>query len=74
MALRFLFNAMLPKPNKQMLFQGIPLMIYLDNEPVAKSLVFQRFCKQLGIKILTHKPTGSDGRTTKVGNESRFLS
>lgn len=47
-------TAMSPKPNKQ-----IPLMIYLDNGPVAKSLVFQRVCKQLGIEIHTHKPAGS---------------
>ena len=52
MALRFLFNAMSPKPQKHMPFQGIPLMIYLDNGPVAKSLVFQRVCKQLGKSVL----------------------
>jgi transposase InsO family protein len=64
MALRFLFNAMSPKPQKHMPFQGIPLMIYLDNGPVAKSLVFQRVCKQLGIEIRTHMPAGKDGRRT----------
>ena len=64
MALRFLFNAMSPKREKHNPFQGIPLMIYLDNGPVAKSLVFQRVCKQLGIEIRTHMPAGSDGRRT----------
>jgi len=62
MALRFLFNAMSPKPQKHLPFQGIPAMIYLDNGPVAKSLVFQRVCKQLGIEIRTHMPSGKDGR------------
>jgi len=64
MALRFLFNAMSPKQQKHNPFQGIPLIIYLDNGPVAKSLVFQRVCKQLGIEIRTHMPAGSDGRRT----------
>ena len=45
MALRFLFNAMSAKSQKHLQFQGIPLMIYLDNGPVAKSLIFQRVCK-----------------------------
>jgi len=39
-------------------------MIYLDNGPVSRSLVFQRVCKQLGIEIRTHMPAGSDGRRT----------
>lgn len=64
MALQFLFNAMSSKPQQNMPFQGIPLMIYMDNGPVAKSLVFQRVCKQLGIEIRTHMPAGSDGRRT----------
>jgi len=62
MALRFLFNAMSSKSQKHLPFQGIPLMIYLDNGPIAKSLVFQRVCQQLGIEIRTHMPAGSDGR------------
>jgi transposase len=64
MALQFLFNAMAPKSQKHLPFQGIPLMIYLDNGPVAKSLVFQRVCNQLGIEIRSHMPACSDGRRT----------
>lgn len=71
MALRFLFNAMSPKPQKHLTFQGIPLMIYLDNGPVAKSLVFQRVCKQLGIEIRTHMPAGSDGRRTTARSKGK---
>jgi len=71
MALRFLFNAMSPKPQKHLPFQGIPLMIYLDNGPVAKSLVFQRVCKQLGIEIRTHMPAGSDGRRTTARSKGK---
>jgi len=71
MALRFLFNAMSPKPQKNMPFQGIPLMIYTDNGPVAKSLVFQRVCKQLGIEIRTHMPAGSDGRRTTARSKGK---
>lgn len=69
MALRFLFNAMSPKPKVP--FQGIPAMIYLDNGPVAKSLVFQRVCKQLGIEIRTHMPSGSDGRRTTARSKGK---
>jgi transposase InsO family protein len=71
MALRFLFNAMSAKSQKQFPFQGIPLMIYLDNGPVAKSLVFQRVCKQLGIEIRTHMPASSDGRRTTARSKGK---
>lgn len=71
MALRFLFNAMSSKPQKNLPFQGIPLMIYLDNGPVAKSLVFQRVCKQLGIEIRTHMPEGRDGRRTTARSKGK---
>jgi len=58
-ALRFLFNAMAPKEDTE--FQGIPEMIYLDNGPVAKSLVFQTVMEWLGVDWKTHMPAGSDG-------------
>lgn len=58
-ALRFLFNAMSPKEDTE--FQGIPGMIYLDNGPVAKSLVFQTVMERLGVEWKTHMPAGSDG-------------
>ena len=58
-ALRFLFNAMTAKENTP--FQGIPEMLYLDNGPVAKSLVFQTMMERLGIEWRTHMPAGSDG-------------
>jgi len=70
-ALRFLFNAMSPKPKTKVPFQGIPSMIYLDNGPVAKSLVFQRVCKQLGIEIRPHMPAGSDGRRTTARSKGK---
>lgn len=71
MALRFLFNAMSSKPQKHLPFQGIPLMIYLDNGPVTKSLVFQRVCNQLGIEIRPHMPAGSDGRRTTARSKGK---
>lgn len=67
-ALRFLFNAMAPKPTETSAegnpFQGIPTALYLDNGPVAKSAVFKRVMESLGIEILPHMPAGSDGRRT----------
>ena len=58
-ALRFLFNAMAPKEDGP--FQGVPEMLYLDNGPVARSLVFQAVMERLGVDWRTHMPAGSDG-------------
>ena len=71
MALQFLFNAMAPKKQKNFPFQGIPKAMYLDNGPVAKSLLFQRVVEQLGIKILTHLPKGSDGQRTTARSKGK---
>ncbi len=83
-ALRFLFNAMSPKPaaaggDDGDPFQGIPAMIYLHNGPVAKSAVFKRVVESLGAGVMTHMPAGSDGRRTtarskgKVGRPFRTI-
>ena len=58
-ALRFLFNATAPKQDSP--FEGIPDMLYLDNGPVARSLVFQTVMERLGVDWRTHMPAGSDG-------------
>jgi hypothetical protein len=63
-ALRFLFNAMSPKNIEGFPFQGIPHMIYMDNGPIAKSRVFRRVMKYLGVDIRCHMPKGKDGRRT----------
>ena len=36
-------------------------MLYLDNGPVARSLVFQTVMERLGVDWRTHMPAGSDG-------------
>jgi hypothetical protein len=59
-ALRFLFDAMAPKENSP--FQGIPDRLYLDNGPVARSIVFQTVMERLGVQWQTHLPAGKDGR------------
>lgn len=62
-ALRFLFNAMAPKPYMpDFPFQGRPKLLYLDNGPVAKSRVFQGVMDALGVAWQTHLPAGKDGR------------
>jgi hypothetical protein len=61
-ALRFLFNAMRPKADEAFPFQGIPLMIYMDNGPLARSHVFRQVMGYLGIEVRTHLPAGADGR------------
>jgi hypothetical protein len=60
-ALRFLYNAMAAKPDGDGPFQGIPEAIYLDNGPVARSLVFQRVMECLGVTVMRHLPAGKDG-------------
>jgi len=50
---------MMPKEDNPL--QGIPEMLYLDNGPVARSLVFQTMMERLGIDWRTHMPAGSDG-------------
>jgi hypothetical protein len=61
-ALRFLFNAMAPKPIESFPFHGIPQMIYADQGPIARSQVFQRVMQYLGVEVRTHLPQGKDGR------------
>ncbi|HEX6144239.1 MAG TPA: IS481 family transposase, partial [Geminicoccaceae bacterium] len=61
-ALRFLFNAMAPKPEEGFAFQGIPEALYLDNGPIAKSRVFNAVMDRLGVRVMTHLPAGKDGR------------
>ena len=70
-ALRFLFNAMAAKVDAGFLFQGRPKMIYLDNGPVAKSLVFQNVMLALGIEWQTHIPAGKDGTRTTARSKGK---
>jgi hypothetical protein len=39
-------------------------MIYTDNGPIARSRIFQRVLKYLGIELRTHLPKGKAGRRT----------
>jgi hypothetical protein len=70
-ALRFLFNAMAAKADAGFPFQGRPKMIYLDNGPVAKSLVFQNVMQALGIDWQTHIPAGKDGTRTTARSKGK---
>ena len=70
-ALRFLFNAMAPKDEAGLVLQGIPVMLYLDNGPVAKSGTFRRVMAQLGVDVRTHMPRGSDGRRVTARSKGK---
>lgn len=70
-ALRFLFNAMAPKREAEFPFQGRPMLIYLDNGPVAKSRVFQNVMLALGIEWQTHIPAGKDGTRTTARSKGK---
>ena len=51
-----------PNPRRAFAFQGIPEALYLDNGPIAKSRVFHGVMEHLGVRVMTHMPTGKDGR------------
>jgi hypothetical protein len=68
-ALRFLFAAMSAKKVENFPFQGIPKMLYLDNGPITRSLVFQKVMGYLGIEVKAHLPNGKDG--TRVTARSK---
>lgn len=69
--LRFLFNAMSPKKEKGILFQGIPKMLYIDNGSFAKSALFKRVMKSLGIEVKCHLPRNTDGRRTTARSKGK---
>ena len=60
-----------PRRKKELVLQGIPKMIYLDNGPIAKSRVFRTVMAQLGVDIRTHMPKGSDGRRVTARAKSK---
>lgn len=70
-ALRFLFNAMAPKAEEGLLFQGIPKAIYMDNGPIKKSQVFQAVMDCLGVQLISHMPAGHDGRRTTARSKGK---
>ncbi len=70
-ALRFLFNAMAAKASPDFQLQGIPLMLYLDNGPIARSQVFLRVMRYLGVDVRTHMPAGKDGRRTTARSKGK---
>jgi hypothetical protein len=70
-ALRFLFNAMAPKPRQDFPFQGIPQMLYMDNGPIAHSQVFQQLMNYLSVDVKTHLPQGKDGRRVTARSKGK---
>jgi hypothetical protein len=70
-ALRFLFNAMAPKPVDDFPFHGIPSLIYLDNGPIAKSQVFQQVMRYLDVDVRPHLPQGKDGRRVTARSKGK---
>jgi hypothetical protein len=70
-ALRFLFNAMAPKPDEGLPFRGRPLALYMDPGPVSRSAVFQRVMRLLEIEVITHQARGQDGRRTTARSKGK---
>lgn len=61
-ALRFLFNAMSPKPVDDLPMHGRPRMLYMDNGPIARSLLFKKTMDYLRIEVRTHRPQKKGSR------------
>ncbi|HYY69278.1 MAG TPA: IS481 family transposase [Terriglobales bacterium] len=70
-ALRFLFNAMAPKSGERLPVYGRPLALYLDPGPVSRSAIFQRVMRLLDIEVITHLPSGKDGRRTTARSKGK---
>jgi hypothetical protein len=70
-SLRFLFNAMAPKPEPELPFQGIPTTVYMDNGPVSRSKVFQSVMGSLGVRVLTHMPPSQAERRTAARSKGK---
>ena len=71
-ALRFLYNAMAPKADdSNLVLQGIPDTIYLDNGPVTKSRVFNNVMECLGVQVMPHMPAGKDGRRVTARSKGK---
>src|ERR1700760_3654192 len=70
--LRFLFNAMAPKPNESgLVMQGIPDALYMDNGPITRSRVFQNVMESLGVRVIPHLPAGKDGRRVTARSKGK---
>jgi hypothetical protein len=69
-ALHFFFRAM-TKKNSPFIY-GIPINIYMDNGPIAKSKIFLRVAKLLDINIITHMPKDTDGRRTTSRSKGKI--
>jgi len=70
-ALRFLFNAMAPKSLEDFPMQGRPRLLYMDNGPIARSLVFNKVMEYLGVEVRRHMPRDSDGRRTTARSKGK---
>jgi hypothetical protein len=71
-ALRFLFNAMAPKPfMPDFPFQGRPHMLYMDCGPVSKSRVFHNVMDALNVVCQVHMPAGKDGRRVTARSKGK---
>lgn len=70
-ALRFLFKAMSAKNIDGFPFQGIPQMIYTDNGPISRSLVFKRVMNHLGIDLRLHMPKGKGGKRVTARSKGK---
>lgn len=71
-ALRFLFNAMAPKPfMPEFPFQGIPDRLYMDCGAVSKSRVFHNVMDALNVACQVHMPAGKDGRRVTARSKGK---
>jgi hypothetical protein len=63
---------MAPKPDESgLVMQGIPDALYMDNGPITRSRVFQNVMECLGVRVMTHLPSGKDGRRVTARSKGK---
>ncbi|CCO50193.1 hypothetical protein VIBNISOn1_p0030 [Vibrio nigripulchritudo SOn1] len=62
---------MSPKSDPDVPFQGVPKMIYMDNDPTARSRVFLSVMRYLGVNIKIHMPDSKDKRRKTAHSEGK---
>jgi len=56
MLCNFFIDCIQPKENEKDPFHGVPLIVVVDPGSANKGQMFQTLCRQLGVKVIVHRP------------------
>ncbi|MBI2278178.1 MAG: DDE-type integrase/transposase/recombinase [Dechloromonas sp.] len=56
MLCEFFIDCIQPKANEKDPFHGVPMIIVVDPGSANKGAMFQTLCRQLGVKVIVHRP------------------